>query len=46
MVRFALSLHELASCQVMAQAALDARTAVDARDAVLEKARPELADLL
>ena len=46
LVRFALSLHDLATCQVMAQAALDARTAVDARDAVLEKAVPELRDLL
>lgn len=46
MVRFALSLHDLPVCQVMAQAALGARTAVDAREAVLVKAQPQLADLL
>ena len=38
LVRFALSLHELPTCQQMAQAAQHARTAVDARDAVLAMA--------
>ena len=46
LVRYALSLHDLATCQQMAQAALEARTAADARDAVLALAQQGLSDLL
>jgi phosphotransferase system enzyme I (PtsI) len=37
-VRFSLSLHDLATCHGMATAALDARTAADAREAVIAMA--------
>ena len=46
LVRYALSLHDLATCQQMAHAALAARTAADARDAVLALAQRELSELL
>ena len=45
-VRLALSLHTLADCRQLADAARAARTARDALDAVRERARPELTDLL
>ncbi len=46
LVRYALSLHDLATCQRMAHAALEARTAGDAREAVLALAQRELSELL
>ncbi|GAA2471637.1 phosphoenolpyruvate--protein phosphotransferase [Terrabacter carboxydivorans] len=45
-VRLALSLHSVAECQAIADAARGARTAVDALTAVREAARNELTDLL
>ena len=45
-VRAALALHDLETCQKMAEAALDARTAAEAREAVLALADPVLKDLL
>ncbi|MDR7328807.1 phosphoenolpyruvate--protein phosphotransferase [Corynebacterium guangdongense] len=45
-VRAALSLHDLATCQAMAAAALDADTAAEAREAVLALADPSVQDLL
>ncbi len=46
MVRFALSLHDLAACHGMAQVALESRTAQDARAAVLELAHEDLQALV
>ncbi len=45
-MRLALSLHSVAECQAIAEAARGARTAVDALNAVREAARTELTDLL
>jgi len=45
-VRYALGLHTMATCQGMATAAIAARTAVEARDAVLALAHEDLAALL
>ena len=45
-VRFSLSLHDLATCHGMATAALDARTAADAREAVIAMAHEDLTALL
>lgn len=45
-VRAALRLHDLASCQQMAAYAVDARTAADARAAVTAIVHPTLLDLL
>jgi phosphotransferase system enzyme I (PtsI) len=45
-VRLALSLHSVAECQAIAEAARGARTAVDALNAVRAAARTELTDLL
>lgn len=45
-VRYALSLHTLATCHGMATAALDQRTAQDAHDAVAALAEPALVELL
>jgi phosphotransferase system enzyme I (PtsI) len=39
-------MHNFASCQRMAQAALDASTAVQAREAVIAIADPAVKDLL
>lgn len=45
-VRASLAMHNFASCQRMAQAALDASTAVQAREAVIAIADPAVKDLL
>lgn len=45
-VRLALSLHSVAECRSLAEAARAARTAADALHAVRESAREELIDLL
>jgi phosphotransferase system enzyme I (PtsI) len=45
-VRLALSLHSVAECQAIAEAARGSRTAVDALHAVRDAARSELTDLL
>ncbi len=45
-VRYALSLHDLATCQGMARSALDAPTATAAREAVLAQAHEDLVVLL
>lgn len=45
-VRAALNLHDMGTCQEMAEVALDARTAAEAREAVLKIADPVLHDLL
>ncbi len=45
-VRAALRLHDLVTCQQMASYALDARTATDAREAVTTIVHPTLLDLL
>jgi phosphoenolpyruvate-protein phosphotransferase (PTS system enzyme I) len=45
-VRAALRLHDLVTCQQMAAYALDARTAKDAREAVTAIVHPTLLDLL
>ena len=45
-VRLALSLHSVAECQALAEAARASRTAVDALAAVRAAARTELTDLL
>ena len=45
-VRAALRLHDLATCERMAEVALEARTAAEAREAVIALADPTLLDLL
>jgi phosphotransferase system enzyme I (PtsI) len=45
-VRYALSLHDLATCQGMARSALDAPTATAAREAVLGQAHEDLLAVL